>query len=112
MDSSSAATAEAVSDQITRDKILSEVRGLLHQANSAAQAASGATPEDVQEAHTRIVDLLQKATESFANIESVGKTSFKAATRKVDATVRAHPYETIALAFGVGVLLGALWRRK
>ena len=36
----------------------------------------------------------------------------KIAARKADQTIRAHPYESVGVAFGIGVLLGLALRRK
>jgi ElaB/YqjD/DUF883 family membrane-anchored ribosome-binding protein len=35
-----------------------------------------------------------------------------AGAKKTDETIRSHPYESLAIALGVGVLLGALLRRS
>ncbi len=37
-----------------------------------------------------------------------------AAAKATDKTIREHPYESLGIAFGVGVLIGALamWRRR
>ena len=41
-----------------------------------------------------------------------GERKVVAGARATDETIRAHPYESLAIALGVGVLLGALIRRN
>lgn len=35
-----------------------------------------------------------------------------AGAKATDAAIRSHPYQTVGIAFGVGLLLGLLFRRK
>lgn len=55
----------------------------------------------------------------FEDIQERASTVYSDARRKVvagakatDETIRSHPYESLAVALGVGVLLGALIRRS
>lgn len=41
-----------------------------------------------------------------------GKESVKDAAHKTDEAVRTHPYESMGIAFGVGVLIGVLIGRR
>jgi ElaB/YqjD/DUF883 family membrane-anchored ribosome-binding protein len=40
------------------------------------------------------------------------KEKVVAGARRTDETIRSHPYESLAVALGVGVLVGALIRRR
>ena len=41
-----------------------------------------------------------------------GKETVKATAKKTDEAIRSHPYESIGIAFGVGVLIGVLIGRR
>ena len=41
-----------------------------------------------------------------------GKESVKDAAHKTDEAVRSHPYESMGVAFGLGVLIGVLIGRR
>lgn len=41
-----------------------------------------------------------------------GKESVKEAAHKTDEAVRSHPYESMGIAFGMGVLIGVLIGRR
>ena len=38
--------------------------------------------------------------------------AFSVGAHRTDRAIRAHPYESLALALGAGALLGALWTRR
>ena len=38
--------------------------------------------------------------------------SAKAAAKRADTVIRDHPYESIGIAFGIGLLVGVLVKRK
>ena len=46
-----------------------------------------------------------------ANYQRLGEKA-SAATKATDDTIREHPYESIGIAFGMGLLLGVLVARK
>ena len=93
------------------------------------------TPEEVAEHIRRLMDeaeamlvgpVANRAAEKFTDLRSrFGELQTKAvdaygdARKKViegarvtDETIRTHPYESLAIALGIGVLLGALIRRN
>ena len=72
----------------------------------AGPVAEGAS-EKLNELRERFSDLQAKAS----NLYSDARRKVVAGARATDETIRTHPYESLALALGVGVLLGALIRR-
>jgi ElaB/YqjD/DUF883 family membrane-anchored ribosome-binding protein len=64
-------------------------------------------------------DRLSDLQDRFSGAKTKVQGYYKVAKQKVvdgaeaaDETIRAHPYESLAVALGVGVLLGALLRRR
>ena len=64
-------------------------------------------------------DGLTALQDRFSNAKTKVQGYYKVARQKVidgaevaDDTIRSHPYESLAVALGVGVLLGALLRRR
>ena len=41
-----------------------------------------------------------------------GKATVKETAKKTDEAIRTHPYESIGIAFGVGILIGVLIGRR
>ena len=66
-----------------------------------------------------IKDRISDLQDRFSGAKTKVQGYYKVAKQKVvdgaeaaDETIRSHPYESLAVALGVGVLLGALLRRK
>jgi len=64
---------------------------------SATEAATASTEKLVNELKAMIQRAEEKAVER---------------AKAADRVIRDHPYQTIGIAFGVGLLIGALARRK
>ena len=56
----------------------------------------------------RFEDLQAKASSTYGDV----RQKVVAGAKATDETIRSHPYESLAIALGVGVLLGALVRRN
>lgn len=68
--------------------------------------------DKAQEARARVAAALDRAKATCAHLQQQSVASTQAAARRADDAVRAHPYQSLAIAFGVGILLGVLFRRK
>jgi ElaB/YqjD/DUF883 family membrane-anchored ribosome-binding protein len=62
----------------------------------------------VVEARSRLAAALESAKAAYQRVEE--KTI--AAAKATDQTIREHPYESIGIAFGLGLLAGVLVARK
>ena len=56
----------------------------------------------------RVSEGVKKAGEMYEK----GKEQAKEAAKKTDEAIRSHPYESIGIAFGVGILIGVLIGRR
>lgn len=86
---------------------------------NAEQEAKSAAREASESAESGINELTQKGRETAHKLGaalSTAKTriqeSTSAGARATDQVIRDHPYESIGIAFGVGVLIGVLINRK
>ncbi len=73
-------------------------------ANSVAdhsEDALAALGERYEAAHERFTELYDGAREKVV-----------AGAKSTDASIRAHPYQAVAIALGVGVLIGAVFSRR
>jgi ElaB/YqjD/DUF883 family membrane-anchored ribosome-binding protein len=71
--------------------------------------------EAVNRVETEKGDLKVKLDNAMEKAKEVGKRlqeQTAAAVKATDKTIRDHPYQTIGIAFGVGVLLGVLAMRS
>ncbi len=83
------------------DTLADDARALLH-------ATADIAEETVVEARKRIAAALDEGRELYGAIREKAVEGAKV----TDEAVRARPYEAIAVAFGLGTLLGCLMARR
>lgn len=81
---------------------------LADDARALLTATAEVTDEKVAEARKRLEAALAETKNAYSKIQDRAIQSARAA----DQTVRSHPYESIAVAFGVGALVGFLISRR
>lgn len=95
-----------------RERVLSDLKVLANDAENLLRATADDVGGKASEARARLSAALEKAKATYSEVQEFAVDAAKETARKADATVRAHPYEAVGIAFGVGVLLGLLLRRK
>lgn len=105
-------TMETDHTRVARDRVVADVKALIVDAESLLRATADDAGEQVKKMRARLSAALERAKSSCEDLQEWSVESAKLAARKTDETIRAHPYESIAIAVGVGVLLGALIRRR
>ena len=93
-------TPEEVAEHISR--LMAEAEAML--VGPVADRAS----DKFSELRARFENLQSKAVDAYGD----ARRKVVAGARATDETIRSHPYESLAIALGVGVLLGALIRRR
>jgi ElaB/YqjD/DUF883 family membrane-anchored ribosome-binding protein len=81
--------------------LVEDARGLL-------EATSEIADEKIAAARKRLAEALESGKETYENLQEKVVKGAKIA----DQTVRDHPYESIAIAFGVGAVIGFLVSRR
>ena len=72
------------------------------------KATTGQISETVNEARGRLAAAVEAARATCLKLEQ----TTAAAAKATDRCIREHPYETIGVAFGLGLLIGVLLSRK
>lgn len=103
---------ESSETRVAVDRILGDLRMLARDAESLLNATAGDASEKATAARARLTAALEKAQNTCSELHEQGITAAKAAARRADEAIRARPYESIGIAFGAGLLLGALLNRK
>ena len=93
---------------VSREKIKEDLRTLMHDAEALLKATASDMSDKAREARARLGEALEKAKATCLRMEE--KTV--AAAKATDKVIREHPYQSIGIAFGVGLLLGVLVARK
>jgi len=93
----------------TPDDVVDHISRLMNEAEALMVGpVSEKTKDRISELRARFDELQAKAGVVY---EDARKKVIQGA-KATDETIRAHPYESLAVALGIGVLIGALIRRS
>ena len=99
-DSAATETPEQLVEHISR--LMSEAEAMI-----AGPVTEGATSKLAE-----MKEKLEAARDQLTEVYGRARKGVVAGAKYTDETIRAHPYQSLAIALGVGVLLGALIRRS
>ncbi len=95
-------------EEVTRQKLVADFKVVLRDAEALIKATAGELGEKSKEARARLMDALEVAKVTCHKLEEKAVAGAKA----TDKIIREHPYQSIGLAFGLGLLIGVLVNRK
>lgn len=98
-DTGTAETPEQLIEHISR--LMTEAEAMI--AGPVTEGATGKLAE--------MREKLELARDQLAEAYGRARKSVVAGAKYTDETIRTHPYQSLAIALGVGVLIGALIRR-
>lgn len=93
---------------IHADKVLQDLKTLIRDSEDLLAATAQAAGEQLKEVRGRLGHALEGARESCKTLENAAVEKAKAA----DRVIRDHPYQSMGVALGVGVLLGVVIGRS
>jgi ElaB/YqjD/DUF883 family membrane-anchored ribosome-binding protein len=102
----SRATAEG---ETSPDTFITDLRTLVAEAQKLLDASPDASNGDLTSA---LRERYEAARERFTEVYATAKKRVVAGGKYADETIRANPYQSIAIAAGVGLLIGVLVGRR
>ena len=103
---------EKAHNDAAREQAMEDLQTLSRDAEDLLKATAGDVSEKAKEARSRVTAALERAKASYSRLQAQTRASAKAASKKADTVIREHPYESIGVAFGVGLLIGVMVARK
>lgn len=97
---------------ITRDKLISDVKVLMADADDIVKAMASATGEKAVELADKLRVNMRNAKEKMADIQVVVADKAKVAARVTDDYVHDNPWQAVGVAAGIGFVLGMLISRR
>lgn len=97
-----------MTNEANMGKLVDDLRTLSHDAEAVLHATAGQTGEKIQEVRARLAKTVESAKATYRKLEEKAAAGAKVA----DQTIREHPYESMGVAFGVGLLIGVLVARR
>ncbi len=96
----------------TPEALRHDTQTLVNEAHALLEATASVADEKVSEARKRLTVALASAKECAKHRYLQVEEKAVAGARQADTVIRSHPYESIAVALGVGTLLGILLSRR
>jgi ElaB/YqjD/DUF883 family membrane-anchored ribosome-binding protein len=90
------------------EKLLRDLKEVVKDGEELLQAGASELSEKGRAARARLAAALDAARETGRKLQE----QTIAGARVTDRVIREHPYQSIGLAFGVGLLIGVLINRK
>lgn len=96
----------------SRPRLVDDFNTVLEDAQVLLQHAAGDAGKGYADARARLEESVRRARERIGTAEEAMLESAREAGRSADGYVRSHPWESIAVGAGVGLLLGMLIARR
>jgi ElaB/YqjD/DUF883 family membrane-anchored ribosome-binding protein len=90
------------------EKLIKDFKTLARDAEELLKATADDVGDQAKEARERLAGALDTARDSIEQMEE----KVIAGAKIADKTIREHPYESMGVAFGIGLLIGVLVTRK
>jgi len=103
---------EQAQSSLARERVLADLRTLARDSEALLKATAGDASDKAKEARSRFSAALERARATCNDLQEQALATAKAAATRADTVIREHPYESIGVAFGVGLLIGVLVARK
>jgi len=94
--------------QEANQRLSSDLKLVMRDAEELLKATAGEAGEKVKEVRSRLAAALESARATCEHLQD----QTIAAAKATDHVIREHPYESIGIAFGTGLLIGVLVGRR
>jgi ElaB/YqjD/DUF883 family membrane-anchored ribosome-binding protein len=98
--------------EATRDRLVSDFKTLLGDVEELLGATSGQAGERAREVRQRLEQRIDEGRKSLADAEALLMGKGKEAVDNAHKYVRENPLNAVAIAAGVGLIVGLLARRR
>lgn len=94
--------------QEANQRLAGDLKVVMRDAEELLKATAGQAGDKVTEIRSRLASALESAKGTCHHLQEKTVEAAKA----TDKVIREHPYESIGVAFGVGLLIGVLVTRR
>lgn len=94
--------------ELNAERLVKDLKRVVRDSEELLQASSGAVGDKADAVRKRVSETLAAAKASYRQFEEATVDGAQAA----DKVIREHPYHGIAVAFGVGLVVGTVLSRK
>jgi ElaB/YqjD/DUF883 family membrane-anchored ribosome-binding protein len=101
-------TYEGRADLVNRDKLVQDLKNVVRDAEDMIKATADEISDKTKEARQRLTAAVTSARATLTDLENKAVAGAKA----TDRLIREHPYPSIGVAVGLGLLVGLLVNRR
>ncbi len=94
--------------EINTDRLVSDLKTVTKDAEELLKTVSGEEGNGSHDIRMRLSSAIESAKATYHRLEEKAVAGAKA----TDKVIREHPYESLGIAFGLGLLVGVLVTRK
>ena len=94
--------------EVNTDKLVTDLKRIVTDSERLLHDSKDVAGEKAREMRERLSEAMESAKRACHRLEEKAVEGAKAA----DRTIRDHPYQSIGVAFGLGLLIGVLVTRK
>lgn len=97
---------------MSTDKLVEDLHILARDAEALLSATAGQTDAKISELRQRLTAAVHGARATCEDLQGKAAEQIRRGLHETDQTVRAHPWESVGIAFGIGVVVGILVSRR
>lgn len=94
--------------EVNTEKLIGDLKAVARDTEDLLKATADQAGEKAAELRERLNTALESAKSACDRLEGKAKSG----AETTDKTIRDHPYESIGIAFGMGLLLGVVLGRR
>jgi ElaB/YqjD/DUF883 family membrane-anchored ribosome-binding protein len=95
-------------DEVSTDRLTTDLKRVVRDSEELLKAMTAEGAEKALDIRQRLSDTLEAAKRTYERLEQKAIKGAKA----TDKVIRDHPYQSIGIALGIGLLVGVLSARK
>jgi ElaB/YqjD/DUF883 family membrane-anchored ribosome-binding protein len=94
------------------DQLIRNIQKLMDEVEAVVAKSTDSAGHEFSEKFDELQDRLAAATDKVRGAYTTARKKVVAGAQRADDTIRSHPYESLAITLGIGVILGAFLRRR
>src|SRR5262245_15226704 len=101
-----------MAEHLSASQLIDDLTAVIKDAESLLRATAAQTGDKVEEIRARAEETVRQAKERLAGVEEDALEHARAFAGEADEYVRDNPWQAVAVAAGVGLVLGLLMSRR